>query len=377
MSRILGYNGWDPLREVWLGDIWPESFYSILPNELEDTFCKLTEYTKRDLAIIQKTFENLGVSVKRPVIENNVNLYLDKFTGSLIKPPITPRDYCGVIGDRLFFMDNNHYYKNYNNLHQPHKTFHEGTVSTWMPHLQEYVAAGEKVIFSPEAGINTAHIVRIGCDLYLDNYVSAEYHSGMLSDARKEELWSRDLDRFKRNVLPLFENEYRCHYLTNGGHADGCLAPLRPGLLLSTHYWPDYDSTFPNWEKIAIQEPTFQNLNVSLEKRWRIPGMDNAGNLIDDYLEKNMSDWIGDFRESVFETNLIVIDEKNIMCIGVHDKLFSLLESYGITVHPVPHSCVSFWDGGLHCITLDIHRDSVKKDYFPERGQFGLGMLFK
>ena len=23
-----------------------------------------------------------------------------------------------------------------------------------------------------------------------------------------------------------------------------------------------------------------------------------------------------------------------------------------------------FWDGGLHCITLDLYRDGVQKDYF-------------
>jgi len=26
-----------------------------------------------------------------------------------------------------------------------------------------------------------------------------------------------------------------------------------------------------------------------------------------------------------------------------------------------------FWDGGLHCITSDIHREGTLKDYFPQR----------
>jgi hypothetical protein len=26
-----------------------------------------------------------------------------------------------------------------------------------------------------------------------------------------------------------------------------------------------------------------------------------------------------------------------------------------------------FWDGGLHCITLDLRRDGTQQDYFPNR----------
>ena len=26
-----------------------------------------------------------------------------------------------------------------------------------------------------------------------------------------------------------------------------------------------------------------------------------------------------------------------------------------------------FWDGGLHCITLDLVRAGTQQDYFPER----------
>jgi hypothetical protein len=26
-----------------------------------------------------------------------------------------------------------------------------------------------------------------------------------------------------------------------------------------------------------------------------------------------------------------------------------------------------FWDGGLHCITLDLYREGTQQDYFPDR----------
>ncbi len=33
---------------------------------------------------------------------------------------------------------------------------------------------------------------------------------------------------------------------------------------------------------------------------------------------------------------------------------------------------VSFFDGGWHCLTLDIHREDTKTDLFPERGDNGV-----
>lgn len=45
----------NPLKELWLGGIYPESFYSHFDNKTEDLFCKITELTNKDL-IILKTF---------------------------------------------------------------------------------------------------------------------------------------------------------------------------------------------------------------------------------------------------------------------------------------------------------------------------------
>jgi hypothetical protein len=43
------------------------------------------------------------------------------------------------------------------------------------------------------------------------------------------------------------------------------------------------------------------------------------------------------------------------------------LEQHGITVHWVPFRTRSFWVGAMHCLTVDIRRDSSLVDYFPER----------
>ena len=63
----------------------------------------------------------------------------------------------------------------------------------------------------------------------------------------------------------------------------------------------------------------------------------------------------------------MVIDERNILCMGNHESLFEELDKRNITPHVVPFRTRSFWDGGLHCVTLDIIRDGELRDYYPDR----------
>jgi hypothetical protein len=67
-----------------------------------------------------------------------------------------------------------------------------------------------------------------------------------------------------------------------------------------------------------------------------------------------------------------MLDEKNMLCMGVHESLFKELEREGITPHVVPFRTRTFWDGGLHCITLDTIRQGSIQDYYPDRGGNGV-----
>jgi len=362
MSSFLAYNGWDPLEEIWLGDVWPESFYDDLEPEVRDSFCQITEWTKHDLNIIQNKLEELGVVVRRPNIDaSNKEIYCDPNTNKLYKPPIVPRDSHCVIGDKLYFAL-------YNDQ------------SVWRSTLDFYdkkdiVYCGGFKTDDPSStlskGIMSANTVRVGRDIIFDN-----------PHAKTKEELLNQYHEFVTEVLPQFEKDFRVHFTNNGGHADGCFATLHPELLMATKYFTEYDLFFPNWKKIELLSPTYSNQKVhnytkkdiaslhkwnSLDDHYRGPPQFNS------YLEKYCSEWIGDFTETYFEVNTVMIDEKNMLCMGTHDALFEELERHGITCHVVPFRARTFWDGGIHCITLDIKRRSVLKDYFPERGPMGMG----
>jgi len=339
MDEILVHNNWDPLEEIWLGDVWPTHFYDDLEPELRDAFCQITEWTKEDLNKIQKKLEEFNVIVKRPYVDGDKSLYLNVDNNKLCKPPITPRDNNCVVGKKLFFGDN---------------TLHH----CFDPLLKDYPQ--EQII--KDKYLSGANTVKLGKDIIIDGYNYFENKDDI--ERVYLELWHRQRNAFT------FLSDYRIQYATNGGHVDGCFMPVKEGLLLATNYWTDYELTFPGWETIALNTPTYHNHkwgNGHNGQRWMVPGVRSYPHF-NEYLEKYCNEWIGNFKETYFEVNIVMLDEKNMLCMGEHPTLFKTLEKHGVTCHVVPFRARTFWDGGLHCITLDIRRKAVMKDYFPERG---------
>ena len=124
---------------------------------------------------------------------------------------------------------------------------------------------------------------------------------------------------------------------------------------------------------IAINAP--KNLNNYTSgyqvKNWSVPGQDN-NEQFEKWIYNDASDWIGEFSETVFEVNMLVIDEKNVLCMKDYPPLTEWLHKRGITVHTFDFRPRSFFDGGWHCLTLDIHREDTLTDLFPERGDNGV-----
>jgi hypothetical protein len=69
---------------------------------------------------------------------------------------------------------------------------------------------------------------------------------------------------------------------------------------------------------------------------------------------------------------MLVLDEKNVVAMKDHPSLSEWLGKKGITVHTFDFRPRSFFDGGWHCLTLDIHREDTLTDLFPERGDNGV-----
>lgn len=324
---INSHNSWSPLEEVWLGDIYPSSWYDHLTPEIRDVFQQITQTTQEDLAVIQTKLEEFGITVRRPEY-NSIDDFVNT-DGSLKKPEICPRDTFLTVGDTLLTP--------------------QGQNKAWANTLSEYRAQGCKVIAGTNHIINGANVVRIGRDVIIDTDVFDIPELG--------------IDAF---------DDYRITWEKNGGHMDGCFAILKPGLLIANHYYDGYDRNFPGWECIFLNEPTYWQHRKSAPQGGEYNGKFYAEDIsfnraFNDHVIRHAQDWVGDYTETYFELNCLVLNETNVMMLGYNAALEKTLNSHGITVHWVPFRCRGFWDGGMHCITVDIRRRSNPEDYFSSR----------
>lgn len=327
--------GFTPLKEVWLGDCYPESYYDHLPNEIADPFRQITEWTKEDTGRLQKFLESRGIVVRRPVFEKIDNYIND--VGQLTKPPVTPRDHYFVLNKTLYSL---------------HNKLPNDPWNHWLEHyrLQNY-----DVKIPKDQSINCLcppALVRVGKDLYLDQ------------DSHPH-VWG-----FICQWMVETSKDYRVNICSTTGHSDGVFCPVAPGVIVSSHYKGDYSQSFPGWEVFKI--PSNLN-NFNHPKDWWVEDQQiNNNQAFSQHIQTQAQRWVGNFQETVFEVNMLVIDEHNVVAMKDYPPLTEWLEKKGITVHFFDLRTRSFWDGGWHCFTLDIWREDSKTDLFPERGDNGV-----
>lgn len=341
MSIISSHTGFQPLKEVWLGDSYPDNFFEQLKNsKLRDLCLNINEKTKQDLNKIEKLIESFDVKVCRPKFES-VDHYLDE-QGNLLKPPITPRDWAFVLGSTLYVLPE------YSSGVQPFAS----DIKRYIENKQN-VKILDRFSATPQdwCWVVFPGFVRLGRDLFID-----------YDPNRVEE------NKAIQNIAKTLAKSYRVHLGTEGDHSDGVFCPVRPNTIVSSHYRSDYSKGWPGWQTINLPDTTPARNGEN--GKWWVPGVD-LGHFNDQMLY-NIRSWLGNYSETVFEVNMLVIDEKNVLVLAYDDYVCLELEKLGITCHVVDFRTRGFWDGGLHCLTLDIHRLGECIDYWPDRGPFGI-----
>lgn len=320
---VNSYTGFGKLREVWLGDCYPAEFYSDYAPAVRDAFERITEITKEDLANIESVLTGLNVQVRRPVFSNNKEDYTNN-NGALIKPPIMPRDDNLVLGKQFFHLRNRY------------------RVDPWQSHLPDSV----ETITAELECLQPPSIVRCGRDLYIDRD-SHQHIWGMVGSTFLD--WAQD---------------YRVHIIDTGGHSDGVFCPVAPGIIVASCWMEEYSQTFPGWEVFQLPKERVEHFG----KWWIDDHTVSNNNEFADHINKFAIDWIGDFTETQFSVNMLVVDSKTVISVNENRELNDFLDQRGINVIVAPFRAKSFWDGGLHCLTVDTVRDDTQQDFFPERG---------
>lgn len=395
------YQHWDPLKVCIVGRSYNPEFYSFIKNDrVRVVLERIAKETEEDYQKLITLLESFGVKVLRPDVIDDYKYYLNKKTGKIKPPPMTPRDYSIMLGDEFLFSANSsptieqHWelVKGADWPSVPPSTYQEflqlpelvkkeindmcGDISdyenadgnldysrrigiddvTWGSVLKEIKEKNTILshVSECQAGANAATITRIGKDLY---------HGTTETE--------RDVSEKIKQLAELYP-QYRWHGVDTEGHSDGSFCPVVPGLIVSLYEIQNYTETFPGWEVVYLPEQRwdgvrpFLNLKEKNKGKWWVPG-EELNDDFTEFVEGWLEHWVGYVEETVFDVNMLVIDKKNVVCNNYNKEVFEAFERHGVTPHIINFRHRYFWDGGLHCITSDVHREGVMEDYFPER----------
>ena len=402
------YQHWNPLKVCIVGKSYGPEFYSFITNSrVRNVLERIAIETEEDYQKLINLLKRFGVNVLRPNVHSDYKFYLSQ--GKILPPPMTPRDYTMMLGSDFYFKSR-HVYTVYTTILShwdkikgmdwPDKCPSEDKIGqltdlvkkelydilgvniesdsmltpadvniestscelslideyTWryvldqiQPHVNKIVTATD---ISCLHGLNAAGVTRIGKDIYM----GTSFHGEDISS---------NIDQLNSTVYP----NYRWHQVDTAGHSDGTFCPVKPGLIVSLNDIP----TYPGWEVVYLPYQSwdkvrpFLDLKVKNKGKWWVPG-EELNDDFTSFVEEWLGHWVGYVEETVFDVNMLVIDEKNVVCNNYNEKVFEAFSRYGVTPHVINFRHRYFWDGGLHCITSDVHREGVMKDYFPERG---------
>jgi len=411
MKTLSVYQHWDPLEVCAVGRSYPPEFYSFIKNsKVRSVLERIATETEEDYQKLIKLLESFGVTIIRNDISNNIEDHI--WMGRYSPPPMTPRDHTIMIGntffmpgknfgdgfisicsqglhDRVMFLKDNlnvsieqkekvlteivrdiHHLPNHlkkpflNEIkshfrsinHNPLTTFPNNKKFNTFSSIENFIKqSGNKIVY--DTYVNAATTTRIGKDLYFGSVI----HNESLNCINKH------LKIVKKSI----SSDYRLHLIDVGTHSDGVYCPVKPGLIISLVDAPSFKNTFPDWEVVSLPNQSwskvqpFLDLKRKNEGKWWVPG-EELNDDFTNFVETWLNDWVLCVEETVFDVNMLVINENNVICNNYNKKVFDAFERHKITPHILNFRHRYFWDGGLHCITSDLSRKGTMNDYFSK-----------
>jgi N-dimethylarginine dimethylaminohydrolase len=352
------YTEFQPLKQIVVGKSWnPDNIENLgnLSPKTKNLLKSLLEETEEDYQELINIIETYGAKVFRPEYGLTSNIY--EYPSLM-----TPRDWAIVFDNDLI-------------LSNPGKDTTKWFAAGLVEHI-EYFKRPKELL-----GFNPASIVRLGKDIIVDiqEYSNTENNYKYIRDTYK----------------PL---GYKVHGMqTNSAkfknpmsHGDATFAILKPGVIITTKdAWRENKGLFKNWDIHIIEQEAQKNKFAagwnkakkirSLEggkivtlangetQQW-VTNFDFENPKFDDedfhkFIDNWLSNWVGYSIESIFDVNCLVLDESHVVFTNYNKGVFDFCKKHNIEPIICSWRHRWFWDGGLHCITVDIEREGPCEQY--------------
>lgn len=325
------HNTFDRLKEIILGDV-DMSMISLRDGDKQQKIRHVFEQTKADLDAFQRLLQSRGIEVHRPTPMPMTEIKTPYWSLPGTKIPLSPRDLYLVVGDTVVesaMCEPVRFFETFYYRDIMIEQFRRGARWLAMPMVRHNYTEedwGEDGSMVPETDpiMDAPSVMKYGRDLFV-NTVGAGNRLG--------------LEWVERQF-----GDYRIHEISHphiSGHLDSQLNILRPGLMMTPYdvdMLPDY---FRDWDMIKVSTAKDRALSDSQE-------------LIDNRVQDD------DFANSNLVVNCLSLDPDTIVMFDHYkdqDKVLGELDDRNIRVLFTPMSYSHFFNQGVTCLTLDLHRE--------------------
>ena len=330
MIPIKGYSTFDPLKHCWIGSGFKAEWFHDLPiyknDRIMDPLKRIAEETEEDYQTLEKILKDAGVKTHRSFLDINKAGSLK----NIFRPPVCPRDHFAVIGEKLYAVSSG---------------------SAGFADVLGQIDRKDLVIEKITGVISTACICRVGKDIWWD----------IGKDTAQD-----TVDKYKKR----WEDEgFRVHTSDRHYHADGSFCVVKPGCIVSLEDIQNYTTEFPGWDVLYLPDQSWDKVSPFLKMKkkvggqWWLKGEEHNDQLID-FVNTWLTDWVGYVEETVFDVNMLSIDQNTIICNNYDKDVFAHFKRHKVEPIIFNFRHRYFWDGGVHCITQDLYREGTQEDYF-------------
>jgi hypothetical protein len=327
MIPIKGYATFHPLKHCWIGSGFKAEWFSELftDKKILDPLKRIADETEEDYQKLDEILKSAGIKTYRSFLDRK------KFKSlhDIYRPPVNPRDHFAVIGEKIYCTQG---------------------VAGYADVLKQ-IDKKNILITNKKVQISTANICRVGKDIWWD------IHKDTTNDVieKYKNLWT--------------EEGFHVHTSHRGYHSDGAFCVVKPGCIVSLYEVQDYQKEFPGWDVLYLPHQAWSKVSPFIKMknkvggRWWLKGEEHNDQLIE-FVNTWLNEWVGYVEETVFDVNMLSIDENTIICNNYNKEVFAHFKKH--KVEPIIYNFRHryFWDGGVHCITQDLYREGKIEDYF-------------
>ena len=332
---------WDRLTKVVVGDTTTD--FKTDDDKINNYLARILTETKEDFENLASLLKSFDIKVYRPSLNSSVE-------GAM--PPMIPRDQYLVYGNCIYstftsmkerYYDQYFYYdifkelfeEGYNWLQQPMPDIPK------LSNEEVWYTKGKEIYknrYKDKLLLHTATATKIGDRLILN------------SEGPGTKLGQQWLRKNLPSGTSIIEN---IGTSSNGwGHIDQCwfMTDDDTVVCLDKSWVP---VCLRNKRIIEIQDyVSFPDLSQYVTEMQSC-----GGKFTEAWLEKWFAEWRGYAQDVCFDTNVLVLAPNKILLSNPQPQLEKYLESQGIECYSTRLRHGLFWESGVHCCTLDIHRE--------------------